>query len=112
MKIPVIIVGVVFGLLLTSKAVSWAFGLISSPSDFGVFFGIVLLLGVALVWVLAVQKIRKSNIYCADIKKIDGHHLAFLILVVGASLFSTGCTRIEPGHAGIEVDLYGKDRGV
>lgn len=33
-------------------------------------------------------------------------------LLIGLSLFYTGCSRVEPGYAGIKVDLYGSTKGV
>ncbi len=37
---------------------------------------------------------------------------ALLGLVLGAVFVTTCCTRINPGHVGIQVNLYGQDRGV
>ena len=34
------------------------------------------------------------------------------LLVVMMAISVVGCKRIEPGHVGIKVDLYGKDKGV
>lgn len=111
MKKYYIVAGIILGLLLTSNIVSKAFELISSPSDFGVLFGVVILIGTALVWVWLVKKILKSNV-CAGVKKIDGHNLVILALVIGSSLLGSGCTRIDPGYRGIKVNMYGDDRGV
>lgn len=41
---------------------------------------------------------------------IAGGVIVVILLIVGSFFF--GCERIDAGHAGVKVELYGSDRGV
>lgn len=92
----VLVVGAVLAWIAALNLGLW---LISQPSDLAVVAGVLLtallgLTGAAAVW----GRIRK--------------HFQFAALAL-AAIWATGCgTTIQPGHAGIIVDAYGKDRGV
>lgn len=99
MKLVMRIVFTVFVLFGWIVAMNQGFALISSQSDLGVVAG--LLLVTVLVGVFCVGCLRY------------GKRLAALIPLCLMAMMGTACgTTIQPGHAGIIVDAYGKDRGV
>lgn len=93
---------VLFGGLAFVVTLNLALSLLSWPSDLAVLAGVSLL---ALLGALAVIGGRRL-----------GRRLWNAAGVLGVTLLAgltTGCgTTIQPGHAGIVVDAYGKDRGV
>ena len=109
-KLALIVIGVLFALLLGSKLVTLAFGWISSPSDMGVLAGIstiVLLIGLGVFIVAKLVNRAKGG---AEVPP-DAKRLV-LLLAIGATMSLSACTRVDVGHAGIKVDMYGKNRGV
>jgi len=96
--------------IATLFGINWSFRLISSPSDVAVMVGLLALVMMVALWLPIFRKMGKSLF---SLLKGDG--MKSLLLVVVAGLFSlsiSGCTRVEPGHVGIEVNYYGQERGV
>ncbi len=79
--------------------------LISSASNFKVFFGLVLAVVAAVEIGLALYLLGREAI---DLMRRFGllAMAAFLMIALA------GCTKVEPGWSGIRVKLYGKQRGV
>jgi regulator of protease activity HflC (stomatin/prohibitin superfamily) len=84
--------------LLVNQAFTW----ISSPNDLEVVGGFVVLAAAASA-VAALSKLVWRQRMSRGLS---------LLLVLAVALASAGCTRVDPGHVGIRVNLYGKDRGV
>lgn len=85
--------------VLWMVAVNFSLSLLSWQSDLAVGAGFLLLVGLSCVGVAVLAKLGKR------VMAIAGLFIAAFSLV--------GCgTTIQPGHAGIVVDAYGKDRGV
>lgn len=97
--------------LVTMWLVNRAFALISSPSDLGVIGGLAILLATGIGCYLYVTKVLRPRLshQSSEINVRSG--IIVLVIALSATV-NSGCTRIDPGHVGIQVDLYGKDRGV
>lgn len=87
-----------FTLLAASWVVTVGFDFVSRSSSAAVVFGVLLLFAAPTVVYYVFSKVRG----------------AFRTLALAALVFgSASCAkRVEPGHAGIKVNLYGSDRGV
>lgn len=94
----IVIRGMIFAVVILIWVVlfNFALWLLWQPSDFDVTIG--LLLAAALLFSVAIWLWSKTKPY-------------MLLMII--ALMATGCgTTIQPGHAGIVVNAYGKDRGV
>lgn len=92
-----------FALLGASELLSLAFTLISSPDDFGLFVGFVILIAeIALVVWLSPKIVRWAKAF-RNVVIVAG-----MLMLTGCG----GCTRVSVGYAGIKVDSYGTNRGV
>lgn len=92
----VAVVGLVFAWML---AVNRTFALLALESDLAVGAG-----ALALIVLIAVAGFCAMRL---------GRRLVALLSLIVCAVSATGCgTTIAPGHAGIVVDSYGKDRGV
>lgn len=93
--------------LVAMWLVSQAFGLMNLPSNLGVVGGLALLILVGVAcWFYGTKVLLprcRGNISAAKI---------VVVLAVLSSALTSGCTRIGPGHVGIEVDMAGSQRGV
>jgi regulator of protease activity HflC (stomatin/prohibitin superfamily) len=98
LKLVGVVVLCIVGMLLANLA----FRLAASPSDWNVAAGVVIIIILAVAIVTFGEHLVKS------LRQYLGIALLF---VVGALTLACGTT-IQPGHAGIIVDAYGKDRGV
>ncbi|MBI4281668.1 prohibitin family protein [Candidatus Uhrbacteria bacterium] len=113
-------VGYIVLVLVSMYVVNWGFALVSSPSDLGVAAGCGVLIGVLMVWwqVLKLYPLGGGvkdyivGLWNKSTTKGGDHQAMILVLIASAFLFSAGCTRVNPGHVGIQVNLYGQDRGV
>lgn len=96
--------------LIAMWVVNRGLALINSPSDAGVVGGIAILLLVGVgAWFYG-KKVLKPRLTSGQ---VNGTRSAIAILAVAVSMLAgSGCTRIGPGHVGIEVDLAGSQRGV
>lgn len=90
---------------LQIKALDVALELLRQPSDADVFAGFVLIGVMAAAWTFVLSKALGR----ARGPKVSPAVAGVLLLGL-VSL--TGCTRIEPGHVGIKVNLAGSQRGV
>ncbi|MBI4118721.1 MAG: hypothetical protein HY452_00470 [Parcubacteria group bacterium] len=91
-------------LVFLLKATDFAFKLISAPSDISVAIGILIIVTEITFCVAFIP-------WC--VKKMRGRNAPMALLTILVSMATlNSCTRINPGHAGIEVDFYGQDRGV
>jgi|GEM_PF-209888 len=127
------IVLVVIAALVTIPCINVAFRNINSPSDAGLVFGFGLLIALAVAWVILgrwflvsaglVQKTKRDDAQesgdSGDPKRRRSElgiapvaALLVVVVVIVLVLFMFGCTRIGPGHVGIEVDMAGSQRGV
>lgn len=83
-----------------------ALRLLGMADDFAVAGGLALLALLAIVVGASAGNIQRRSL--ERLKKIG-----WLVVAFAALIMSTACgTTIQPGHAGIIVDSYGKDRGV
>lgn len=110
MKTAMKVVGSIIVLLIVSKLISFAFGLMNQPSDFAVAGGLgillVLLFAAITLGVYFYKKYTKKD--SGDIvKKIITVFLVFFALSA-----TSGCTRVGPGHVGIKINMSGDNRGV
>jgi regulator of protease activity HflC (stomatin/prohibitin superfamily) len=85
----------------------YATDLLHQQSNEAVLIGFILLLLLAAVWLFAFIKwilpwFRQNP---AQVGKV-----AVVAILLGGTV--AGCSRVNPAHVGIEVDYYGKDRGV
>ena len=98
-----IIVGAI-ALLVASKLVTIAFGLISAQDDLAVAGGVVIIvLMAALIAWLAPKVVRRARAF------------RNVLVMVAMSMMLTGCggcTRVGAGYAGIKINNYGTNRGV
>lgn len=86
-------------MILTLAALQVAMWALSQPSSLAVLAGGIILVGILWYWVP--QAFRAAQRFMA----------MFFLIFVAAS--AQGCaTRVEPGHAGIKVHLYGGKKGV
>ncbi len=104
MKYAIRTVLTVIMLLVYNYALSFATSLIRMDSDIAVAGGVAVLLAMlgSAVWLAG--KIW-PNIKTFATKVLP-------MILIAALPFMSGCSRVDPGHVGIEVDMYGKDRGV
>lgn len=78
--------------------------LVAMADDYAVAGGVLLMIALAVLVGASVGRIQRHFV-----RKGGGA----LVLLVGLAMSSIACgTTIQPGHAGIIVDSYGKDRGV
>lgn len=89
-------------ILLLNRTLRW----ISEPSTWLAFCGAVGTF--ALLTIAIVEVARLTKRYAARFNKQRSHWLVILIAVMSVS----ACTRVDPGHVGIQVNYYGTDRGV
>lgn len=86
-----------------------AMRLISADTDWGVAFGLLLLMALGIAALNLLGWYAKRGMGWLKAHGRDVGPFAVVLLAFWAS----GCgTTIQPGHAGIVVDAYGKDRGV
>src|SRR5215831_5798114 len=94
------------GLVLWSYALSWCLGFISAANDAEVAVGYIGVVG--LIAALAMVLFSLGS-YIYRVLKTVGP----LVLLVALALGTVACgSTIPPGHAGIVIDYYGKNRGV
>lgn len=101
----VITAGVVFmgAMCLLNLGFSW----MSEANTMQAMAGfLVILIGIAIVAVLMAKTL--GALHRRYPKKFAKWGFPFLILL----LLTPGCTRVDPGHVGIQVNYYGTDRGV
>lgn len=98
-------------LLVSLKIVTVGFSLISSPSDVSVAVGFGIIIALVLAWTFFLKKFflkrGGSNLKTKSLKS-----LLFISFLLIGSAWSGGCAKVEPGHVGIKINFYGKDRGV
>lgn len=101
------ILGTVLVVGLWMLGVNTAFRLLATQSDLAVGAGLALLAFLVIAGAIAlVSGITRLYRTHTD----SWNRWGFLLLV---AIAATGCgTTIQPGHAGITIDYYGKDRGV
>lgn len=90
-------------LCLSVLTLNVSFSLISSASDLNVGLGIALLIGLLACWTPAMERGRKW------VAKSISLGVALLVAIGTVSM---GCTRVDPGYAGIKIDYYGSNKGV
>ncbi len=94
---------------------SFAFDLMNYPDDFAVAGGIAILVVEFLVAMYMIKKNPFSAISRkgASGKKKPTNKTAAIMLIVGIVGANTACYQVvEPGHAGIKINMAGSDRGV
>lgn len=101
--------GILILALISIKLVNVALLVISSPSDFGVAGGIFGLIVLVVFWTWLIRKMIKSQ---SSGGTASVNRTAIVGVIFLSTMVAGGCTRVNPGHAGIQVDLYGKNRGV
>ena len=90
------------GAILTLTALNVALRLVSAPSTLAVLGGVWLLAVVAIVVFFAGRKVYRDT---------RSWWAAFSVVLLLPAL--SGCAqRVEPGHVGLKVNLYGGNRGV
>jgi regulator of protease activity HflC (stomatin/prohibitin superfamily) len=107
--------GIIIGIPIFLQAFSFGSSLLNQRDDFSAFAGwavIILCFSVPILLGLRVS-IRKKSAESASIglKKGSIQSVLCLALLIG-SLTLTGCTRVDPGHVGIKVNMVGGQRGV
>lgn len=98
--------------IVSIKALNFAFAQISSPSDLGVVVGIGSFLALGCSWLFIIIRKFFGKRKGDALKKIKNNNCKSLLLIALIIAGATGCAKVEPGHVGIKVNLYGKDRGV
>ncbi len=100
LKVLLFVLG--FGVLLTLGMT-----LVSSASTVGFIAGIVVLIGTAVGFLPSAYR------FVVDNAKRINRTLGILLIAAFVSVMSgCGYSRVEPGHVGIKVHLYGSDKGV
>ena len=104
MYTPVKVVGIAALLFLTMIVVGQGFALLSTASNMAVLGGVVILLGVLGFYAWALPKVY---LRIRQMMAKWGNPMIFLAAI--GTLAIVGCTNVDPGHVGIEVDSYGKN---
>jgi regulator of protease activity HflC (stomatin/prohibitin superfamily) len=97
-------IALLIGALVMMLGVNLALRLLSMADDWAVAAGLLLLLAIAWIALTVAGRYSKRGI---DAMK------ARVLFVILLAIAASGCgSTIQPGHAGIVVDYYGKNRGV
>lgn len=101
------VVGCAVGLMLGLWLLSLAFTMISSPDDFAVIGGVLLLAAlISAVAIIGTKIVRSFTRKQAEKVASQFAVIAFIALAF------TSCERINAGYAGIKINNYGSSRGV
>lgn len=101
------LIGLLVVFIVSMGAFSFAGHLMSQPDDIQLLMGIAIFVGIVGIWYLVIGHFFKSMK-----KRPDATKTALLLLLGLSALGSSACTTIQPGHVGITVNSYGKNRGV
>lgn len=111
-----IVLGIIIGIPVFLQVFSFGSMLLNERDDFSAFFGwvvIILCISVPILLVLRVRRIRKKSTEPASIGlKKKSMLFVFGLTLLAGNLALTGCTRVDPGHVGIKVNMVGGQRGV
>lgn len=105
------LVATAFLLLSLSWLANVAFEALNQPSDLSVFAGFVGVLVVIFGGIYALKSIWGKSTKRRK-KTMKTPVAALLLMVIGFSLITGGCTKVPPGYVGIKVNQYGSQRGV
>lgn len=113
MKLPkfglkTLVLGVAVYALVANYMVTTCLEMASAPDSFLNTFGVIGLAAFAVVSIALLKPARQV----ARNAKVDLAQLLGGVSVLVVALTAGGCTRIEPGYAGIKVNLSGTDKGV
>lgn len=102
-KISVYAIAFIIGVMWLDES----FDLISSPSDFKVILGVVMLCALISLVIERGSKINWRSLF----SKINPPPAIIVLCFMAASLMG-GCAKVTPAYVGIKVDNYGTYRGV
>lgn len=93
-------------LFATMLGLDFALGLISSRSDLKVVCGVLIVIGIAAVYVPVIRKLwrRAAN-------ALNSHCVLAATVIAGAAVLD-GCTVVDPGYVGVKINLFGSAKGV
>jgi regulator of protease activity HflC (stomatin/prohibitin superfamily) len=101
----------IMSIFVTLGLLDWTLRLMSEKSDIAFWGGLLATIIIVVVWILIL--IKKGKEFVKKMQKQSTFMSLILVALIGVmGLGTTGCTRVGPAEAGIEVSLAGSDRGV